>query len=340
MVSFLLAQLCFAAALVNASPSHQSKPYFNWDDTNFILAFGDSYTYVQGTSGRQNYSFIGDLQNYSFTPEKLLSDEIVQNQIGTSAGGPNWVEYLTGCFSGLPSRCKKQLWNFAFAGSDVSTKYTPLHHNYSVSFTNQIAQWNTYARPILPVTLSKSIVAVFIGINDISDSSKYTFPRANASDFPSFYNQIINTEFEALDTVYQAGYRNFLFMNLPPLERTPGNVKPGITPLPNSTMLQTYNTLLSTATSTFATTHPGTKSMLFDTYSFLTSILDNPAPYGITNTTSFCPRYDAPDIETNYAAYGCVPLEQYFWYNSGHITWRVHGFLAGAVRGFLESEGY
>jgi len=163
-------------------------------------------------------------------------------------------------------------------------------------------------------------------------------------------------------------------MNLPPLERTvctylfialypplflssyltyfsplhlishrnpqPGNVKPGITPLPNSTMLQTYNTLLSTATSTFATTHPGTKSMLFDTYSFLTSILDNPAPYGITNTTSFCPRYDAPDIETNYAAYGCVPLEQYFWYNSGHITWRVHGFLAGAVRGFLESEGY
>ncbi|TVY43418.1 Acetylesterase [Lachnellula subtilissima] len=320
------------------------------------LAFGDSYTYVQGTSGRQNYSFIGDLQNYSFTPEKLLSDEIVQNQpqdtlligcrfqIGTSAGGPNWVEYLTGCFSGLPSRCKKQLWNFAFAGSDVSTDYTPLHHNYSVSFTNQISQWSTYARPILPVTLSRSLVAVFIGINDISDSSKYTFPRPTttnntAIDFPSLYSQIISTEFKALETVYEAGYRNFLFMNLPPLERTPGNVKPGITPLPNSTMLHTYNTLLSTATSTFTTTHPGTKTMLFDTYSFLTSILDNPAPYGITNTTSFCPRYDAPDIKTNYAAYGCVPLEQYFWYNSGHITWRVHGLLAGAVRGFLESEG-
>jgi hypothetical protein len=78
--------------------------------------------------------------NYRFTPAQLLSDEIVQNQvrlltyyitvelplthikqIGTSAGGPNWVEYLTGCFSGLPSKCKRQLWDFAFAGADVST---------------------------------------------------------------------------------------------------------------------------------------------------------------------------------------------------------------------------
>lgn len=262
---------------------------------------------------------------------------------------------------------------------------TPLHHNYSVSFTNQIAQWNTYARPVLPVTLSKSLVVAFIGINDISDTSKYTFPHPatttnnSASDFASLYSQIISTEMEALETVYEAGYRNFLFLNLPPLERTvclpvthpplssflpsflliffltslppsipttaanlptpqPSNVAPGATPHPNSTQIQTYNALLTTSTTTFTSTHPGAKTMLFDTYSYLTSILDNPGPYGITNTTSFCPRYDAPDISTNYAAYGCVPLEEYFWYNAGHVTWRVHGFLARAVGAFLEGE--
>jgi hypothetical protein len=48
------------------------------------LAFGDSYTYVQGTAGLQNYSFIGDLQNYSYSPQTLLTDEIVQNQVRTS----------------------------------------------------------------------------------------------------------------------------------------------------------------------------------------------------------------------------------------------------------------
>ncbi|TVY49435.1 Acetylesterase [Lachnellula cervina] len=332
------------AFLICDSPTSQQSTHLLHVLISNSLAFGDSYTYVQGTYGRQNYSFIGDLQNYSFTPEKLLSDEIVQNQTGTSAGGPNWVEYLTGCFSGLPSRCTKQLWNFAFAGSDVSTEYTPLHHNYSVSLTNQIAQWNTYARPVLPATLSKSLVAVFIGINDISDTSKYTFPHpatttnTSASDFASLYSQIISTEMEALETVYEAGYRNFLFLNLPPLERTPSNVAPGATPHPNSTQIQTYNALLTTSTTTFTSTHPGARTMLFDTYSYLTSILDNPGPYGITNTTSFCPRYDAPDISTNYAAYGCLPLEEYFWYNAGHVTWRVHGFLARAVGTFLEGE--
>lgn len=184
-----------------------------------------------------------------------MTDKIVQNQvsvigntlcqkvltfkkIGTSAGGPNWVEYLTGCFSGLPSKCKTQLWDFAFAGSDVATELlvsqlpwfmilclpliysTPLHHNYTVSFEEQIIQWATYAKPVLPVKLSKALVAIWIGINDINDSAKYTFPRNNATDFPSFYGKIMEAEFKSIETIYEAGYRNFLFMNLPPLERT------------------------------------------------------------------------------------------------------------------------
>ena len=78
--------------------------------------------------------------------------------------------------------------------------------------------------------------------------------------------------------------------------------------------------------------------MVFDTYSFLTGILDNPAPYGIKNTTGYCPNYDAPDIATNYAAYGCLPIQEYFGYNDGHITWKVHEFLAKAVGEFLEGQ--
>jgi hypothetical protein len=108
------------------------------------LAFGDSYTYVQGTAGRQNSTFIGDYFNFSFTEDKLLNDHIVQNQVrklwsrlrvivtdafiqtGTAEGGPNWVEYLTGCGlkPGLtsPLSCKTQLWDFAFGGADISTE--------------------------------------------------------------------------------------------------------------------------------------------------------------------------------------------------------------------------
>ncbi|KAN0089871.1 carbohydrate esterase family 16 protein [Hyaloscypha variabilis] len=328
---------CYWPIICKALPAYQPSSSFNWNNANFLLAFGDSYTYVQGTAGLQNYSFIGDLQNYSYSPQTLLTDEIVQNQIGTSAGGPNWVEYLTGCFSGLPSKCKRQLWDFAFAGSDVSTTYTPLHHNFTVSFVNQIKQWAIYAKPVISVDLSKALVAIFIGINDISDSSKYTFPRNNATDFPSFYSEIIQTEFQAIEQIYDAGYRDFLFMNLPPLDRTPSNQATSH-PLPNSTMVHEYNAIISTSASKFSASHPGTTALVFDTYSFLSGILDNPSEYGIKNTTGFCPNYDAPDIATNYAAYGCLPIQEYFWYDAGHITWKVHEFLAGAVGKFLDGE--
>jgi len=78
--------------------------------------------------------------------------------------------------------------------------------------------------------------------------------------------------------------------------------------------------------------------MIFDTYSYLSGILDNPSRYGIKNTTSYCPNYNAPDIDTNYAAYGCLPIEDYFWYNSGHITYPIHKLLAKSVAKFLEKE--
>jgi lysophospholipase L1-like esterase len=97
---------------------------------------------------------------------------------------------------------------------------TPLHHPYSVSLVNQILQWSKYALPVLKPNLSKTLVAVWIGINDIGDSAKYTFPRNNTNNFEEFYSAIISTEFQALETLWEAGYTNYLFMNLPPLERT------------------------------------------------------------------------------------------------------------------------
>ena len=172
----LFPALFFPAFSIAISASH-NDPKFSWSLISHVLAFGDSYTYVQGIEGRQNYSFIGDALNFSYSPEQLRSDSIVQNQIGTSAGGPNWVEYLTGCYSGLPAGCngstanstrkepskQKQLWDFAFAGADISEDYLPLHHNYTVALDRQVEQWNTYARPYLPVKPEEGLAAIWIG---------------------------------------------------------------------------------------------------------------------------------------------------------------------------------
>ena len=54
---------------------------FNWDNIKFVYAFGDSYTFVQGTEGHPAFSFIGDAFNFSFTPRQLLSDKIIPRNV-------------------------------------------------------------------------------------------------------------------------------------------------------------------------------------------------------------------------------------------------------------------
>ena len=113
----------------------QKKP-FVFEKLKALIAFGDSYTYVQGLLGHANYTYIGDEFDISFTPKQLFSNRIFQNQTGIAEGDPNWVEYLANCGfePGFhdPRKCKIELWNFAFAGSDISTALTPLHRNFTV----------------------------------------------------------------------------------------------------------------------------------------------------------------------------------------------------------------
>ena len=220
-------------------PSYRPKSSFSWADTKYLITFGDSYTYVQGTNGHQNYSFIGDAFSLGFDAVDLLSDRIVQNQTATAEGGPNWVEFITGCGlkPGLtnPRDCEKQLWDFAFAGADISTEYTPLHHNFTVSLVNQTKQFQQYANPVLSkfVKPAKTLVGFWIGINDIGDSDK------DDVDFPTFYNELVGTLFQSVETVYDLGYKDFLIMQLPPLDRTPPNLVRVGGPLPNKTMVST-----------------------------------------------------------------------------------------------------
>lgn len=254
---------------------------------------------------------IGSALDLSFTPEELLSNRIVQNQTSTAEGGPNYVEFLTGCGvkPGLtnPRYCSKQLWDFAFGGADISTAYTPLHHNYTTSLVNQTVQFEHYADPVLSNFIDKrrSLVSFWIGINDINDSAKYDV------DFPSFYDKLIGTLFERIERIYSLGYKNFLFMKLPPLDRTPSNQKRTSGPLPNATMIERYNNALAHHSEEFQRSRLSSKVMVYDTTTFLNNVLDDPTPYGIKNTTDFCAAYDQPNINTDPGSYGCQPLDEF-----------------------------
>jgi hypothetical protein len=311
--------------------------------------------------GHPNYSFIGSYLpgELAFTPEDLLSDYVVQNFTGTAEGGPNWVEFLSGCAvedgTYLPAECPIQLWDFAFAGADVTSEYLPPHHNSTIPLVNQTQQYLTWADPVLAggaaasenegdsqpqpyfsraaraasrsqgpgsgvgLDRLRALVAVWIGINDINDSLSYKPANVTYADF---WDGIISALFgESVGLLVDAGYRNFLFMNLPPLDRTAANqVRDEAERKPTKSQIDLWNGILDDHRTRFEVGRgaDGVKTMLYDANTFLNGVLDDPTPYGITNLT-YCPAYAQLDVLTDPGKYGCQPLDEYFWYNSGHM---------------------
>ena len=190
----------------------------------------------------------------------------------------------------------------------------PLHHIYSVDLDSQISSFTKQAFPYLPVRPAHTLTAVWIGINDVSDSAT----NSTIASFPNSYSQIIATLFESINSLYQLGYRDYLILNLPPLEHIPGNIvaaNENKTLSPSLQRVTQWNHELAEASDSFARRSTGTRVMLFDAHTFLNKVWEDPAPYGIFDTTGYCAHYNAPDIATNYAAYGCLPIPHYFWYS-------------------------
>jgi len=108
-------------------------------------------------------------------------------------------------------------------------------------------------------------------------------------NFVDFYNQLQDTLFSRVETIYKLGYKKFLFMNLPPLDRTPGNFAKGpAAALPNTTMVGWWDQALANHSAAFAKEHKDVKSMIFDANTFLNKVMDNHDSYGIKNVTGYC----------------------------------------------------
>ncbi|EJD46270.1 hypothetical protein AURDEDRAFT_164505 [Auricularia subglabra TFB-10046 SS5] len=282
---------------------------FRWEDVRTVYAFGDSYTFVQGTRGHANFSFIGDANNLAFTPRELLTNEVILKN--TSSDGANWIEYLTGCFAGQPQHCNRALWDFAFAGADIDDALLPRHHDYTVSLTNQVSQFLTYARGILP---RADLVAWWIGINDTGD----TINHADIDDFDAFWESEMDAYFNAVQRVQNSGRaRAHLFINVPPGERSPNTLGNATRAAIHASRIAGFNAALARRVAQFQRKHTGTTSvMFFDAHAWFNWALDHAAELGFTNITGFC---------------HCKETESFFWYDAGHPTAAVHRLLAREI---------
>lgn len=297
---------------------------FSYTDLKHVVSFGDSYSFLQGSSGMTNKTFIGSYVDYAYTGSQLLDSKIVQSFTGTAEGGPNWLNYLTNCAvadgSYAPSDCAIALWDFAFSGASISEQFIPKHSRFTIPLVNQTSRFLTYGEPALrsagKLDKSKTLVTIWIGVNDIFDSLTY---KPASMDYATFWASELDAVFQqSTKQLYDNGFKNFLFLNMPPLDRVPVNQRSS-NPFPSKALVDVWGSLLADRTKAFEATYSDARAMLYDANGFLNKMMDTPSNYGITVTNAYCSAWDQLDARTNAAAYGCSPLNQYFWYNAAHL---------------------
>ncbi|CDS10839.1 hypothetical protein LRAMOSA11325 [Lichtheimia ramosa] len=313
-------------SLVTAAPAHHNNKKqhsFCWHRTDTVFVFGDSYSSLMGNGGTIDHTW----NNFSSNAQ-IYDNPIIENK--TKSGGLDWNQYLTGCHEGLPQKCDPQLWNFAYSGAVIDNDAIDNHEPDSVSFVEQIDRWINKLNPTLKWDPASSLGIFFIGLNDVY----YTAPMKNLT--ADLYDEIQDTYFDKMHEMYKHNLRSFMFFNVPSWTRTPyGLENPDI---PNDKWASIYNHKLVERVTKFQKSHHDAHVLYFDTRTHMDYYLDHYDRYGFETITTYCPNNTAADIHTNYADYGCLPMEKYFWFDAYHPTSPVHKLLATDIKETLQRE--
>lgn len=136
-----------------------------------------------------------------------------------------------------------------------------------------------------------TVFGIWIGINDVGNS----FWGGEAETGP-LYEQIFEVLGGLVGDLYEAGARNFVLLNVPPIERSPLTVEQGEEAVGlESEALERFNGLVEGLAAEVAGERDGASVWVYDTYKSFSEVLDDPAAYpateGLKDTTTFCEEY-------------------------------------------------
>ncbi len=193
-----------------------------------------------------------------------------------------------------------------------------------MDLVDQVQEWASYASDVVPHPPEETLTAFWIGINDTGDTVHNTtvMPFMSSSrrlpdmfavqlDFKAFWELEMQSLFGAVvrtkpltsaavplfanaghistPSPQQNAYDHYLrgtylFITLPPLERSPDHIGTSIAPLYKQNIID-YNTALLKHTTRFAATHRDVNVLTFDAHAWFNEILDTAPDYGFTNIT-------------------------------------------------------
>lgn len=167
----------------------------------------------------------------------------------TATNGPNWVDYLTVKYN----QSLIETVNLAYGGATVDSALVTPYLPTVLSLKEQIqAEFLPLyaADQVLPWKSSDTLFGIFIGINDVGNS----YASLNSS---VDLNGLIFAEYASLvEQLYTAGAKNFLFLNVPRVNRSPLTTVQGA----NASVLEAsdiayFNSQISMLASNLTTAH-------------------------------------------------------------------------------------
>lgn len=290
-----------------------------WEGIKHAFIFGDSYTATQFSNTLTQPSIGNPLGNPTYPGF-------------TSANGPNWVDFLTVQYNAS----LVLTYNLAYGGATVDSSLVAPYLPTVLTVVQQVEDeyLPTYAGSpaIAPWGPKDTLFAVFIGINDVGNSYSEGVPTTSTLN-----SKIFQVYSDLVQKLYDSGARNFLFLNVPPVERSPLTKAQGAAAVTEEAAdLAAFNTGISNLTATLKATHADTNVFSFDTHALFNTVLDDPSSFPQTsiykNTTDYCIAYENGTAANDTFDLSCgIPVNEYFWLNTLHPTYPMHNVLAQEV---------
>lgn len=257
-----------------------------------------------------------------------------------------YSEYVTETYNTSSMRT----YNLAVGGSTVDNALVQPNYMGSTSLRQQIRE-QFLPRYVLntenltaPWTANDTLFSMWFGINDVVISSgkmQYT-PLDRIFDSYMASMQMVRILLAMKNShcskriltpyqLYDAGARNFLLLNIPPIDLV--YVTYDTTTMRSD--IASFNSRLLSLRLHFQRAHPLATAYVFDVYELYQQILRKPESFaqtaGLRNTTDVCPEYLMDQTKGDVFDKACgVPLSQYFWQNL-HTTGAVHEVTAEYV---------
>ena len=291
-----------------------------------LFVFGDSLS----DSGNA-----GPLTGFAYTPAPYVGNR--------ASNGPVAVEYLWQTFNPGNNSFKPSLvggTNYAILGATTGKKNNlevnnPPGPQLNPAFADKGSNWQLNRFKTAYPTSSRfnpetSLFLLWLFPNDVfycrntpigtgncnsaGTSSGADPTTTNLSALPGL---AVNNLIASIDTLADAGARNFLVVNSPDLGSTPAFRNTGNAAL-MTLLSQTFNTDLENQLNMLATAKPQLDIELFQLDDALNSLIADPSDHGLSNVTDACFTGSAV----------CTDPSTYLFWDNLHPTTRTHEILA------------